>query len=149
MPKYKFIYNVSEGIFQMDVFTGIYIIADNKEKALDAASRLDDIVSTCYKFTTVFEFRSKPNMSVNCIRLNDGYNLKPQILKYQIQQGNSPEFFDDVYVDISENTFLEKLQGYFSNCDPKHLISFDAISYEVQEVSSHLDNHLDECFSIP
>lgn len=149
MPKYKFIYNVSEGIFHMDVFIGMYILADNQSKALESASRLDEILSNYYKFTTILELMPVPHISVNCIRLNDRYNLKPQILKYQIQQGNFSDSFDDDFEDISEQTFLEKLQDYFKNCNPNHLISFDAISYEVQEVSSHLDNHLDEYFSIP
>jgi len=139
MPKYKFIYNVSEGIFQMDVFTGMYILADNQTQALKSASRLDTIISDFYNFRVSFELMPQPHISVNCNISRDRRNLNPEILKYHIQNNfdsskrllGLPVYTENNFKNVSAVDFLEELQNNYVKylkCVNKTGLSFVTIA---------------------
>jgi hypothetical protein len=146
MPKYKFIYSVSNGAFQMDVFTGLYIIAENYKKAMSAAGRLDRIVTEQYNFQVTYEMLPKPYIAVKCNNIINKQDCKPNVIKYQIQRNfdssnklmGLPVFSDDDFEDVSKDDFIEELQNdYGLNFrNSKINISFEIISYQVQCINT-------------
>ncbi len=144
MPKYKFVYTVSNGIYQMDVFTGLYIIAKNKKEALNAAERVDMIVSSNYDFQVSFEFIPKPHIDAKCINLINHRNCKPNIIKYQIQTNfksskrlmGFPVFSEDDFKNVSQKEFMDVLYNdYFTYMynNKKHF-AFESICYGILKV---------------
>jgi hypothetical protein len=141
MPKYRFIYTVSNGIFQMDVFTGMYILAADQPAALKSAARLNK----CCHFKAAFETLPRPHISVNCISPRDGQDLEPEILKYQIQNNfdrarlllGFPVFSDEDFENMTEKEFLQRFQeDYGDYLKHKNAVTFETVSCEVQEINN-------------
>jgi hypothetical protein len=144
MPKYKFIYKVSNGIFQIDVFTGMYILSDSHSQAMESASRLDEIIRSNYDFEVKFELIPQPQIAIICTRLSDNQSTKPKVLNFKIQKNTKslpelPVFSEKDFKEVCEDEFLMEIQKTYSQhpkCKNVTALSFEIDSYGVQEVNS-------------
>jgi hypothetical protein len=144
MLKYKFFYKVSNGIFQMDVFTGMYILSDSYSQAVESASRLDEIIRSNYDFKVDFELIPQPQIAIICTRLSDNQSINPKVLNFKIQKSTKPlpelpVFSEEDFKEVCEDEFLIEIQKtYTQHLKSKNVtvLSFEIDSYGVQEVNS-------------
>ena len=132
MPKYQFIYVASEDNFEVDLFTGHYIIAKNYQDAMKTAANLDEIIIPKTDLQVNFELHPNPHM---CIIYNQSeMTNKPQIIDYRILK---PSVYHQLvvcsenYNEISAHEFL----CIISKRQKTH-IPFEFISYGVREIKT-------------
>lgn len=147
MPKYDFIYTVCNGAFMMDICTGYCIFAESRKKAMQAAGRLDSILSESFDLRCYFDLKPKPHITVQGTDRIHQKETQPVIINFQVQQNfDSPQkllgypvFTDDDFQNLSEADFIkemiEKCSGYM-NFKHRTCLKFDCISYGVMDQES-------------
>jgi len=147
MTKYKLIYSVSEGDYAMEVFTGLYILAEDRDKAMNAARRLDEIVSSRCRFSVCFELHPFPHVDVKWEGIKVGFPEKRDkccIMSFKIcrPQGahesimGYPVFTKNDFETVSEAEFINNLQRAYENYftqENRTYITFEPVSYGVEE----------------
>jgi hypothetical protein len=142
MPKYDFIYTVCDGAFMLDIRTGYYIIAENKEEAMQAAKRLDEILSESFDLQCCFNTMPEPHFTVHGIDSKHHRGTQPQIINYLVQKSSDssksfmgdPIFLDDSFQSVSEADFINKLSKEHSfdmGMKQEIQVRFECISYGV------------------
>lgn len=147
MPKYDFIYTMSNGAFMMEVCTGYYIIAANRTKAMQAAERLDRICSESFDLQCTFELTPIPHISARGSDRVHRLSRKPRAITFKVQRHfdssskllDFPVFSDEDFQSVTEADFIKELIETYSedmNTHHKTFLSFDCISYGVMDQES-------------
>lgn len=151
MPKYRFIYTVNEGKFQLDVDTGVVVIAQNQTKAMESAERLEQIISDRGNFQVVFKLLPQPHITVKTINPFGGNIKEPSILEYKIQGNLLTDkkflglsvYSDDDFFSLPSNIFIENMVREYEAeliSHDRNSISFDTTSYRVQLINNPENN---------
>lgn len=148
MAKYKFIYTVNEGDYAMEVFTGVHILAEARDEAMNAARRLDGIISSSCQFSASFELFPLPHVVVQCKTFRgefpDGKDEScVKSFKISCPQGahkhimGYPVFTKADFKIVSETEFLESVKDSYTNYFTRKnrtYITFEPISYGIEEM---------------
>lgn len=149
MNKFQHVYSVSEGDYQMDIFTGITISADSRETAMKIAETLEGRVKkgwvTAFLYSTPHPHLKFDFNQANIPRVLNTSVSYPAVLKCEIlcpKGGHEilmgfPIYTMDDFVEISEQEFIRKMAmeyvPYF-HCKNRPYVSFETLAYGVEEV---------------
>ena len=140
MRKYKLIYTVCDGNYEMDVFTGYTILAFDQKKAMQAAERLNSILIEGkgfdhFEVKVHFDKFEKPLID---ILAHDSSVIKSKIQKFRILKKNSGKRYSEVddYEEVTEEVFFKSIRNEYETSTD--ILTFEPISYGVDETTSLL-----------
>ncbi|HCA72388.1 MAG TPA: hypothetical protein DEP27_07840 [Ruminococcaceae bacterium] len=137
MRKYKLIYTVCEGNYEMDVFTGYTILASDHREAMQAAGRLNTILieeKDFNHFKVKLHCNELKKYSID-ILVNDLPVIKSKIQKFRFLKKNLKKSCTEIddYEEVSEKMFLKSIQNEYETST--NVLTFEPISYGVDEAN--------------
>ena len=153
MTEYDFICTVCNGAFSMNVRTGYRICAANRKRAMQAAKRLDSILSESFDLQCYFELNPTPHITVKGTDRIHQKDRHPALIGFQVQKNfDSPQkllgypiFSDDDFKEVTQADFVQELVNTYSGimkAKDKTRLGFECISYAIEKIKNQ-NNPLD------